>query len=88
MKSQKMSAQRLDCIESICAFLQTDPREPSLAPRTITTPQLIDWERACTNPAGFRQTSEKFSTHVNKDLPIDAKGKRGTVLKFPQWVRE
>ncbi len=83
-----MSPQRLDCIESICSFLQADPKTPEIAPRTMTCEQLIAWEKACTNPSGFRQTSEKFSTHVNKDLPLDAKGNRGTVLKFPQWVRE
>jgi hypothetical protein len=87
-KSQKFSPQRLDVIESICAFLQTDPREPSLAPRVITTPQLVAWEKTCTNPEGFRQTSERLSTHINKDLPINAMGNRKTVLRFPQWIRE
>ena len=83
-----MSAQRLDVIESICAFLQTDPKTPEIAPRQITTPQLVEWEKTCTNPEGFRQTSERLSTHINKNLPLNAQGNRKTVLRFPQWIRE
>jgi len=87
-KSQKMSSQRLDVVDSLCAFLKTDPKTPEIAPREITCQQVIAWQAACTNPSGFRQTSEKFATHINKTLPLDAKGPRGTVLRFPQWIRE
>jgi len=87
-KSEKMSNQRLDVIESICLFLQTDPKTPEIAPRQITTSQLVAWEAQCTNPEGFRQTSERLISHINKSLPLNAKGNRGTVLRFPQWIRE
>ncbi len=87
-KSEKLSANRLDCIESLALFFQFDAKTPELAPRVMTNKQLIEWESACTNPDGFRQTSEKLHTHINKQLEINTKGPRGTVLKYPQWMRE
>jgi hypothetical protein len=87
-KSEKLSANRLDCIESLALFFEFDAKTPELAPRQITNKQLVEWEAACTNPDGFRQTSQRLSSHINKSLELNAKGPRGTVLKYPQWMRE
>ena len=84
----KMSKQRLDVIDSMGQFFAFDPKLPELAPRTVTSEQVVAWEKACTNPSGFRQLKADEKCHVNKALPIDAKGPRQTVLRFPQWIRE
>lgn len=87
-KSEKMSKERLDVIESIASFFQFPAKTPELAPRCLTNKQLVEWEAACTNPDGFRQTSQRLSSHINKSLELNAKGPRGTVLRYPQWMRE
>jgi hypothetical protein len=87
-KSNKFSRERLDCCESIAAFLKIDPTIIEMVPACITNKQLVEWERACTNPEGFRQLRPDEKSHINKSLPLNAKGPRGTVLRYPQWMRE